>query len=149
MSLRTNDLVDCHQTFVTLRANDLPLLSINDAEFVDRTTSNERHSLFSSSDFLSFDEKYEIVSSSIHSVFFLTLIFEHRPEHESFHLKNYWRANYALMNEINQLFPEIVKFQQIFGQVKVQLDQFQLDDREFSLLILVLITRTSQLRDVL
>lgn len=80
-----------------------------------------------------------IVSSSIHSVVILSLFHENRFTSNG----NYWRTDEHLTVEFARYLPQLKEIEDLFLSFEAKLKEFQLDDREISLLILMILTRTS------
>ena len=93
-------------------------------------------------------EKYEVISSSIHSILFLLSCEGYRFEDEYNHFKNYWRANNSLSKQLNYHFSQITHSEEAFGNLKYSFDRFEFTEQEFSLLILMIITRPSSFLSV-
>ena len=57
---------------------------------------------------------------------------------------NYWHAQPALSLELNGHIPQLTEAENAFRSFESKLQNLQLDEREFSLLILMILTRTSK-----
>ena len=57
---------------------------------------------------------------------------------------NYWNAPSALSLELNNHLPQMIEAENAFRSFQSKLQNLQLDEKEFSLLILMIITRTSK-----
>ena len=87
-------------------------------------------------DFDSLPEKYEIISSSIHSVVMICLLSKRSTT-------NYWNADMNLSIELKTQFPQLIEIENLFRTFNVQLQSFALNEKELSLLIFMIITRTN------
>ncbi len=87
------------------------------------------------------NDKYEIISSSIHSIVMINLFTENSFFNDR---KNYWRADRNLIFQIYQYFPQFQDFENLFVSIETQFRNFHFDENELALLILMLITRTSE-----
>lgn len=83
--------------------------------------------------------QWEIISSSINSVIIICLLLE-----KSSIVWNYWHAETTLSNELNSHIPQIIQAENCFREFEIKLKDFQLDEKELSLLLLMLITRKSK-----
>ena len=79
------------------------------------------------------EEKYEILSSSIYAVILLILFEENIFESSTMNL----------FTQLIQSFPPFYQFQELISSFQIRFRSFQLDQKEFSLLLFMLITRTS------
>ena len=93
-------------------------------------------------------EKYEILSSSINSVIMLTL-FPDKTCIKSSNKNpcitwNYWNAEAALSYQLNSHVPQLTEAENLFRSFQSKLQSFHFDEKEFSLLLLMILTRTSK-----
>ena len=84
-------------------------------------------------DFLKLEEKYDILSSSIHAVILLILFEENAFE----------SSKMNLFHQLIQSFPSFHQFQPIISAFQVKFKSFQFNQKEFALLLFVIVTRTS------
>jgi hypothetical protein len=92
-------------------------------------------------------EKYEIISSCINSVIMISL-FPGRTLMKCSYVNNefswnYWQAESTLSIELNGHIPQLTEIENAFRSFELKLENLQLDEKEFSLLLLMIITRTS------
>ena len=95
-------------------------------------------------------EKYKIISSCINSVIMINL----SPARTLFKSSiqtaesnwNYWHADPSLAMELNAHVPMLTEAENSFRSFGTKLRDLQLDEREFSLLLLMIITRNSKSR---
>lgn len=92
-------------------------------------------------DFSQFNENVEIISSSIHSILMITLFQENVFQSRT---KNYWRAEKNLIYQINKYFPQFEYLENLFYSYETKFRNFHFDEKEFSLLIFMIITRASK-----
>ncbi len=95
------------------------------------------------------NEKYEIISSCINSVIMVTLLSRRTLMKYSYGNNesttwNYWQAEATLSMELNAHVPQLTEAENSFRSFESKLQNFQLDEKEFSLLLLMIITRTSK-----
>ena len=57
---------------------------------------------------------------------------------------NYWQAESTLSIELNSHVPQLTEAENSFRSFESKLQNLQLDEKEFSLLLLMIITRTSK-----
>jgi hypothetical protein len=57
---------------------------------------------------------------------------------------NYWQAESTLSQELNAHVPQLTEAENAFRSFESKLENLQLDEKEFSLLLLMIITRTSK-----
>ncbi len=103
--------------------------------------------------FLGFDnmcEKYEVISSCINSVIMITL-FPGRTSMKYSYVNNeyqwnYWHAESTLSFELNAHVPQLTEAENAFRSFESKLQSLQLDEKELSLLLLMIITRTSKIK---
>jgi hypothetical protein len=57
---------------------------------------------------------------------------------------NYWQAESTLSQELNAHVPQLTEAENAFRSFESKLVHLQLDEKEFSLLLLMIITRTSK-----
>ncbi len=92
-------------------------------------------------------EKYEVISSCINSVIMVTLFPGRKAMKYSYgnneFLWNYWQAESRLSQELNAHVPQLSEAENAFRSFESKLENLQLDEKEFSLLLLMIITRTS------
>ena len=62
---------------------------------------------------------------------------------------NYWQAESSLAVELNSHVPQLTEAENAFRSFESKLTNLQLDENEVSLLILMIITRTSEKKTVL
>ncbi|CAF2110798.1 unnamed protein product [Rotaria magnacalcarata] len=90
-------------------------------------------------------DKYEIISSSINSVIMVTLLRSKiltKSSHEIIHsIWNYWQAEPTLSMELNAHVPRLAQAENLFLSFESKLRHLRLDEKEFSLLLLMIITR--------
>jgi len=100
--------------------------------------------------FIGFDnmrENYEIISSCINSLIMITLFPRRTSMKYSFGNNesswNYWNGESTLSIELNSHVPQLTEAENAFRSFESKLENLQLDEKEFSLLLLMIITRTS------
>ncbi|CAF4545552.1 unnamed protein product [Rotaria socialis] len=90
-------------------------------------------------------DKYEIISSSINSVIMVTLLRSKiltKSSSEIIHsIWNYWQAEPTLSMELNAHVPQLAQAENLFLSFESKLRHLRLDEKEFSLLLLMIITR--------
>lgn len=93
-------------------------------------------------------EKYEIIASSINSVIMVTLLSSKILTKSSNEITqsmwNYWQAEPTLSRELNTHVPQITQAESLFRSLESKLQGLQLDEKEFSVLLLMIITRDSR-----
>jgi hypothetical protein len=93
-------------------------------------------------------EKYEVISSCINSVIMVTLLSGRTLMKYSYDNNestwNYWQAESTLAMELNAHVPQLTEAENSFRSFESKLQNFQLDEKELSLLLLMIITRTSK-----
>jgi hypothetical protein len=95
-------------------------------------------------------EKYEIISSCINSVIMISLFPGRILNKYSYNSNNnesswnYWQAESTLSFELNGHVPQLTEIENAFRSFELKLQNLQLDEKEFSLLLLMIITRTSK-----
>jgi hypothetical protein len=93
-------------------------------------------------------EKYEVISSCINSVIMVTLLSGRTLMKYSYDNTestwNYWQAESTLAMELNAHVPQLTEAENSFRSFESKLQNFQLDEKELSLLLLMIITRTSK-----
>ncbi len=62
---------------------------------------------------------------------------------------NYWQAESTLSIELNAHVPQLTEIENAFRSFELKLQNLQLDEKEFSLLLLMIITRTSNPKNFL
>ncbi|CAF3679629.1 unnamed protein product [Rotaria socialis] len=99
----------------------------------------------SMSGFSNTSDKYEIISSSINSVIMVTLLRSKiltKSSSEIIHsIWNYWQAEPTLSMELNAHVPQLAQAENLFLSFESKLRHLRLDEKEFSLLLLMIITR--------
>ena len=93
-------------------------------------------------------EKYEVISSCINSVIMVTL-FPGKPSMKYSYGSaiapwNYWQAESTLSMELNAHIPQLTEAENLFRSFESKLHGLQLDEKEFALLLLMIITRASK-----
>ncbi|CAF4298928.1 unnamed protein product, partial [Rotaria sordida] len=95
--------------------------------------------------FTNMSNKYEIISSSINSVIMITLLPDKTLMKSSYEIIqstwNYWQAESTLSMELNAYVPQLTQAEHLFRSYESKLRNLQLDEKEFSLLLLMIITR--------
>ncbi|CAF2547101.1 unnamed protein product [Rotaria sp. Silwood2] len=95
--------------------------------------------------FINMSQKYEIISSSINSVIMVTLLSGKTLMKSSYEniqpTWNYWQAESTLSMELNAHVPHLTQAEYLFRSFESTLRGLRLDEREFSLLLLMIITR--------
>ena len=86
-------------------------------------------------------ENYEILSSSVHSVIVAVLMWERASMKSSW---NYWQADERLAMELNAHVPQLLDVENCFRSFQSKFKELQLDEKEFSLLLFMMITRASE-----
>lgn len=94
-------------------------------------------------------EKYEIISSSINSVIMVTLLPKKttwiKSSYENLQSTwNYWQANLTLSMELNSHIPQLTEAENLFRSFESKIQNLHLDEKEFALLLLMIITRNSK-----
>lgn len=93
-------------------------------------------------------EKYEVISSCIHSLVMLALLPKIIAMKNLFNnnqfIWNYWQAETTLSMEINTHVPQLTEAENGFRSFESKIREFNLDEKEFSLLLLMIITRISK-----
>ncbi|CAF4442586.1 unnamed protein product [Rotaria sp. Silwood2] len=96
--------------------------------------------------FINMSNKYDIISSSINSVIMVTLLpgkASMKYSYENIQSTwNYWQAESAVSIELNALVPQLTQAQDLFRSFESKLRDLHLDEKEFSLLLLMIITRS-------
>jgi len=59
---------------------------------------------------------------------------------------NYWQAESTLSIELNAHVPQLTEAENAFRSFESKLQNLQLDEKELSLLLLMIITRTSKIK---
>ncbi len=95
-------------------------------------------------------EKYEVISSCINSLIML-ILFPGRISMKCAYGNNesqwnYWQAESTLSIELNAHVPQLTEAENAFRSFESKLQNLQLDEKEFSLLLLMIITRTSKIK---
>ena len=111
-----------HSTIPSEQSNSLSLCPHTDLLFV-----------LVFEDFLKLEEKYDILSSSIHAVILLILFEENAFE----------PSKMNLFHQLIQSFPSFHQFQPIISAFQVKFKSFQFNQKEFGLLLFVIVTRAS------
>ncbi|CAF3834547.1 unnamed protein product [Rotaria sordida] len=97
--------------------------------------------------FTNMSNKYEIISSSINSVIMITLLPDKTLMKSSYEIIqstwNYWQAESTLSMELNAYVPQLTQAEHLFRSYESKLRNLQLDEKEFSLLLLMIITRNN------
>ncbi|CAF1676729.1 unnamed protein product, partial [Adineta ricciae] len=92
-------------------------------------------------------EKYDVVSSCIHSVAMLALlprIISIKTLYNNHQYTwNYWQAESALSIELNAHVPQLTEAENSFRSFETKIRDLHLDEKEFALLLLMIITRTN------
>jgi hypothetical protein len=101
-------------------------------------------------DFINISERYEVISSCINSLIMITL-FPGRTSIKCLYGNNesqwnYWQAESTLSIELNAHVPQLTEAENAFRSFESKLQNLQLDEKEFSLLLLMIITRTSKIK---
>ena len=95
-------------------------------------------------------ENYEVISSCINSVIMVILFFERTRmkclSTNSGSIWNYWHAESTLAVELNAHIPQLLEVENAFRSFESKLQSLQLDEKELSLLLLMIITRTSKIK---
>ena len=86
-------------------------------------------------------ENYEILSSSVHSVIVVVLLWERASMKSPW---NYWQADERLAMELNAHVPHLPDVENCFRSFQSKFKELQLDEKEFSLLLFMMITRASE-----
>ncbi|CAF3484197.1 unnamed protein product [Rotaria sp. Silwood1] len=98
--------------------------------------------------FTNMSQKFEIISSSINSVIMVTLLPEKTLIKTSFEniqsTWNYWQAESTLSMELNAHVPQLTQAENLFRSFESTLRDLHLDEKEFALLLLMIITRHSK-----
>ncbi|CAF1678334.1 unnamed protein product, partial [Adineta ricciae] len=91
-------------------------------------------------------EKYDVVSSCIHSVAMLALlprIISIKTLYNNHQYTwNYWQAESTLSIELNAHVPQLTEAENSFRSFETKIRDLHLDEKEFALLLLMIITRT-------
>ncbi|CAF4005300.1 unnamed protein product [Rotaria sordida] len=97
--------------------------------------------------FTNMSNKYEIISSSINSVIMITLLPDKTLMKSSYEIIqstwNYWQAESTLLMELNAYVPQLTQAEHLFRSYESKLRNLQLDEKEFSLFLLMIITRNN------
>jgi hypothetical protein len=97
-------------------------------------------------------EKYEVISSCINSVIMVTLLSGTTSMKSSgsnfYPTWNYWRAETTLAMELNAHVPQLTEAENSYRSFESKLREYQLDEKELSLLLLMIITRTSEKKNI-
>ncbi len=93
-------------------------------------------------------EKYELISSCINCVIMISL-FPGRTSMKYSYVNNefswnYWQAESTLLFELSRHLPQLTEIENSFRSFELKLQNLQLDEKELSLLLLMIITRTSK-----
>ena len=92
--------------------------------------------------------KYEILSSSINSVIMITLFpdktFIKSANKNPCPIWNYWNAEATLSYQLNSHVPQLTEAENLFRSFQSKLRSFHFDEKEFSLLLLMILTRNSK-----
>ncbi|CAF3771316.1 unnamed protein product, partial [Adineta steineri] len=92
-------------------------------------------------------EKYEVISSCINSVIMVALLPKTVSMRSSYgdiqSTWNYWQAESTLSIELNAHVPQLTEAENSFRSFETKLRDFYLDEKELSLLLLMIITRTN------
>ncbi|CAF4187630.1 unnamed protein product, partial [Adineta steineri] len=95
-------------------------------------------------------EKYEIISSSINSVIMITLLskmtsikYPYNNNNNIQPIWNYWQAESTLSAELNAHVPQLTEAENEFRSFESKIKDLHLDEKELSLLLLMIITRTN------
>ncbi|UJR29912.1 hypothetical protein I4U23_017460 [Adineta vaga] len=90
-------------------------------------------------------EKYEVISSCIHSLVMLALLPKMISMKSSYgdnqFIWNYWQAETTLSMEINSHVSQLTEVENDFRSFESKIRELHLDEKEFSLLLLMIITR--------
>ncbi|CAF3670563.1 unnamed protein product [Rotaria socialis] len=96
-------------------------------------------------DFTSMPDQWEIISSSINSVIIIKLLYDkillnslHENNQSTW---NYWHAEATLSMELSAHAPQLMQAEDAFRSFELQFKDLLLDEKELSLLLLMLITR--------
>jgi hypothetical protein len=93
-------------------------------------------------------EKYEVVASSINSVIMVTslprMTLVKTSCTDSPPLWNYWQAEPILSMELNAHVPQLTEAENAFRAFESKIRELHFDEKEFSLLLLMIITRISK-----
>ena len=87
-------------------------------------------------------ENDEILSSSVHSVIVVVLLWERTSSKKS--PWNYWQADERLAMELNAHVPHLADVENCFRSFQSKFKELQLNEKEFSLLLFMMITRASE-----
>jgi hypothetical protein len=95
-------------------------------------------------------EKYDLISSCINSVIMISL-FPDRLSMKGSYMNNefswnYWHAESTLSIELNAHVPQLTDVENAFRSFELKLQNLRLDEKELSLLLLMIITRTSKIK---
>ena len=92
-------------------------------------------------------EKYDVISSCIHSVVMVALLPRILSIKSSYNdlqtIWNYWQAESTLSIELNAHVPQLTEAENSFRSFETKIRDLHLDEKEFALLLLMIITRTS------
>ncbi|CAF1350905.1 unnamed protein product [Rotaria sp. Silwood1] len=95
--------------------------------------------------FTNMSQKYEIISSSINSVIMVTLLMGKmfiKSSYENIQSTwNYWQAESTLSMELNAYIPQLTQAENLFRSFESTLRDLRLDEKEFALFLLMIITR--------
>ncbi|CAF2727622.1 unnamed protein product [Rotaria sp. Silwood2] len=98
-------------------------------------------------DFTNMPDKYEIISSSINSVIMVTLLLGKTLMKSSYEIIqstwNYWQAESTLSMELNTHVPQFIQTEDLFRSFESKLRDLHFDEKELSLLLLMIITRNN------
>ncbi len=93
-------------------------------------------------------EKYEVISSCINSVIMVALLPRTTSMKSLFSNNqstwNYWQAESTLSMELNTHVPQLTEAENSFRSFETKLRDLHLDEKELSLLLLMIITRISK-----
>lgn len=93
-------------------------------------------------------EKYEVISSCINSIVMLALLPKMISIKSSYggnqFTWNYWQAETTLSMEINSHVSQLTEAENDFRLFESKIRELHLDEKEFSLLLLMIITRISE-----
>ncbi|CAF1274475.1 unnamed protein product [Adineta ricciae] len=92
-------------------------------------------------------EKYDVISSCIHSVIMVALLPRILSIKSSYNdlqpIWNYWQAESTLSIELNAHVPQLTEAENSFRSFETKIRDLHLDEKEFALLLLMIITRTN------
>ncbi|CAF1014202.1 unnamed protein product [Didymodactylos carnosus] len=91
--------------------------------------------------FNNLSDPYEIISSSIHTVIIITLMLTSRPKNKLIIGWNYWKTDKTLADVLYSYIPYMSEAENFYRSNETELRNFQFDENEISLVILICLTR--------